>query len=176
MTAGASALAGCAALGEGGDSPETVTATEPNDDGEGTLGELRYLVETEQGDGDLAIELTRMVTGTEGGESYVRAEYDSDATDLNEFVDEVGAFASSYAIYVDAGGEAVENFRVVVNDRYSGQPTSFGIRREWARSYNSGEASANDYLNKIARTFAYPTTTSDGSTNDSNTSTNGTNG
>ncbi|MEE6211111.1 hypothetical protein U3A55_13255 [Salarchaeum sp. III] len=162
--AGASALAGCSSLTGGGRSEETVTATEPNADGTGAVGELRYLIETEQGDNDIGIQLTRMATGTasndEGRFTYVTATYDSTASDRSAFVNEVGVFARSYATYVGAGGEAATDFTVTVEDRYDGQPTSFGIARKWARKYNDGTYSANQYLNAIVSTFAHPTTTS----------------
>lgn len=168
--AGASALAGCSSLtGGDGRSEETVTATQPNADGKGTVGELRYLIETKQGDNDVAIQLTRMATGTASNDeetfTYITATYDSTASDRSEFVNEVGVFARSYATYVGAGGEAAMDFTVTVEDRYDGQPTSFGIAREWARSYNAGDISGNQYIGNIVSTFEQPTTA-----NTSNTS------
>lgn len=168
-TLGASALAGCSSLTGGNGGPETVTATAPNDDGTGSVSELRYLIEHTQDSiqGDFAIPLTAMETGSGDGYTYVKAVYESTATDLDEFVEEVSVFARSYAIYVGAGGDAVTDFTVDVDDRYDGQPKSFGIRREWARRYNSGEKNGNWYINRIAATFAYPTTT--GTENESGT-------
>jgi len=164
--AGASALAGCSSLtGDDGRTERTVTATQPNADGEGTVAELRYLIETEQGDNDFAIPLTRMATGTasndEGAFTYITATYDSTAGDRGEFISEVGVFARSYATYVGAGGEAATDFTVTVEDRYDGQPASFGIAREWARRYNAGEISGNQYIGEIVSTFEQPTTTSE---------------
>lgn len=160
-TLGASALAGCSALPGGDTGPEPVTATAPNNDGTGTLGELRYLIEHKQDsiEGDFAIPLTYMKTDNGDGFTYVKAAYKSKASDLNAFVEEVSVFARSYAIYVGAGGDAVTDFLVNVESRYNGQPKSFGIRRKWARRFNSGEKDANWYINIIAATFAHPTTT-----------------
>ncbi|GAA0652276.1 hypothetical protein [Salarchaeum japonicum] len=167
--AGAGALAGCSSLtGDGGRSEETVTATEPNADGEGTLGELRYLIETKQGENDRAIQLTRMATGTasndDGEFTYVTATYDSQASDRGDFINEVGVFARSYATYVGAGGEAATDFTVTVADGYDGQPSSFGIARAWARRYNAGEMSGNQYIGNIVSTFEETTTGSGANT------------
>jgi len=169
---GASALAGCSSLtGGGGNDERTVTATEPNDDGKGTPGELRYLIETKQGEGDIAIPLSKFVTGTgsaDGEEfTYATVTYDSQAVEHDSksarntrFVEEIGVFARSYAIYVDADGD-VTDFNVNVENRYDGQPERFGIQRKWAHKYNSGEKDQEWYVNAIASTFQYPSTTTD---------------
>lgn len=174
-TLGVSALAGCSALQGSGTEPEPVTATPPNDDGTGSLGELRYLIQHKQDsiEGDFAIPLTYMRTGRGDGYTYVKAAYESTAADSNGFVEEVSVFARSYAIYVGAGGDAVTDFIVNVESRYDGQPTSFGIRREWARKFNSGEKSANWYINMIAATFTRPTTTGTENGSETNSSARG---
>lgn len=180
---GASALAGCSSLiggGGNGSDERTVTATEPNDDGKGTVGELRYLIETKQRDGDIAIPVTKFVTGTgsANGEefTYATATYDSQAVEEDSksarndrFVEEVGVFAHSYAVYVDADGD-VTDFNVNVENRYDGQPERFGIQRKWARKYNSGEKDRSWYVNAIASTFEYPSTTTNESSTTANTS------
>lgn len=152
VIAGTTSLAGCSGTsgssssGEsGGGSGSQITPVTPNDDGKGSPGELRYLLEQK----NIAVEYMAM----QGEE--IRLAYASEATSLNEFVDEVGKIGDRFALYVGYDGPG-SRLTVLVRDRHQGsdwtQAKGFHIKRTWAKQYDEGSMSGRKYLQKMLNT------------------------
>lgn len=96
-------------LGGGGDGTGQITAQEPNDDGEASLGELRYLIESYEGS-DYTVDVTSF---TFDGE-VIDLRYDSGAADRSDYerwrhhLGELGHVAWAFGLYVRSDGPNLE--------------------------------------------------------------------
>lgn len=147
--AGGVLLAGCSAVP--GFGPESVTPEEPNDDGTATLGEIRYLLAENDVEEYERLDVTEMRRDGD----VVRLTYASEATDVNEFVDEVGTITRLYAVYVGNGG-TTDRIEVTVEPNYDDQAEGFHVTSDWARSYDDGSMSGDEIVNRVLGTATYP--------------------
>ena len=100
LAGGAAALAGLAGCLGG----NQVQKSEPDQDGEGTLGELRWILEETHG---------MSVTSMTYSDEVVDLEYESQASDSAESRDEIGQVISSYGLIIESDGPSARHRRPV---------------------------------------------------------------
>ena len=84
-------------------------------------------------------------------------DYITETTTSQARRDEVGRIAQTYANAVAQGYQRAGIDATIYNE--SGRPVaSYRIKRSWAVAYNQGEISAEEYGQRIGRTYESPTT------------------
>lgn len=135
-----------------------ISPSEPNDDGEASLGELHYLLEN-QGDASVNLDVTDFRYFSDEDEIEVtyttRAGSVEDVPPQRQHVREVGHLTRMYAIYVEqdgvegeAKGKRVHAQINEVVERVE-QPDGYYVKREWVEKFNNGEWSANRMINTV---------------------------
>lgn len=147
--AGAGLLGGCSSLPLSG--PTEIEPEEPNDDGSASLGEVRYLLESNDVDEYEQLSVSSMVR--DGDE--IQVTYASDAAHAAEFANEIGTIAAVYGIYVDRGGDT-DRIVVDVETSYENQPEQFHVTTDWVRQYNAGNMSARELVNEVLSAADFP--------------------
>ncbi|WP_267639494.1 hypothetical protein [Haloarchaeobius amylolyticus] len=138
--AAAFGLAGCL----GGDSQ--VEPERPNDDGEGSLGELRWILEEQY---------SMQVTSMTFGDGRVDLTYQSQATSRGESREEIGAVISAYGLIVAHDGPS-EVLRATIEDRFAEQATSYQIQASWVKRWRNGDMSDSLVAQRVFNTRTFP--------------------
>ncbi|WP_435358286.1 hypothetical protein [Haloarchaeobius sp. DFWS5] len=133
-------LAGC--LG----GSEQVEPKEPDGDGSGTLGELRWILEQNH-----EMEITSM-TYEEG---LVDLSYSSTATSRAESRSEIGAVISVYGLIVSSDGPS-EKLRATIEDRFEKQATSYFVQADWVKRWRAGDMSDSLIAQRVFNTREFP--------------------
>ncbi|QRY26359.1 hypothetical protein [Halobacterium sp. BOL4-2] len=116
-----------------------ITSTEPTDDGEATLGELRYFLEDR-----LDVE-TFQYDGTD-----IIIEYLQESKQRSDYVDSVSIVTFEFAAHVELGG-AGEQVTARTVDEFGDTETVYYIQRDWVVEYNQDEdVTDTDLLKKVA--------------------------
>lgn len=119
---------------------------EPNSDGKGTLGELRWILEEQH---QLAV--TSMV---EAGDT-VELTYETRATERAESRQEIGGVISAYGLIVANDGPS-EKLSAEIQGRFEGQATSYHVQAEWVKQWRSGDISDAGVAQRVFNTRQFP--------------------
>lgn len=123
-----------------------IRAREPNSDGEGTLGELRWILEEKHG-----LSVTSMMR--EG--DTVRIAYESDASSRGESRREIGAVISAYGLIVANGGPT-EQLAADIERSFTEQATSYHVQATWVKQWRSGDLSDSGVAQRVFNTRTFP--------------------
>ena len=132
-------LAGCLGSNE-------VEKEEPNQDGTGTLGELRWILEEQH---ELAVTSMTFSDGT------VHLTYGSTATNREESRSEIGEVISAYGLVVESDAPS-ERLAATISDRFEEQSTGYHVEAEWVDRWRSGEMSAAMVAQRVFNTRQFP--------------------
>ena len=142
LAGGAAALAGLAGCLGG----NQVQKSEPNQDGEGPLGELRWILEETHG---------MAVTSMTFSDDVVTLEYESQATDRAESREEIGQVISSYGLIIDSGGPS-ERLEASIADRFAEQAQEYHVEASWVAQWRAGEMSDALVAQRVFNTRQFP--------------------
>jgi hypothetical protein len=126
--------------------PNQIRAQEPNSDGEGTLGELRWILEEKHG---------LSVTGMMREADTVRVAYESDASSRGESRREIGAVISAYGLIVANGGPT-EQLAADIERSFTEQATSYQVQATWVKQWRSGDLSDSGIAQRVFNTRTFP--------------------
>lgn len=119
---------------------------QPNNDGKGTLGELRWILEEEHG-----LAVSSMVREDE----TVRVTYDSNAESRAESREEIGMVISSYGLILAADGPT-EELAATIEDRFEDQAMSYRVQADWVKQWRAGEMSDSVVAQRVFNTRRFP--------------------
>lgn len=139
--AGAGATATFATSGS-----DQVRAQQPNSDGEGTLGELRWILEEKH-----ALSVTSMVRD----EDAVRVTYESGASSRSASRREIGAVISAYGLVVANGGPT-RRLAATIDRSFAEQATSYHVQASWVEQWRSGDMSDSGVAQRVFNTRTFP--------------------
>jgi len=123
-----------------------IRARKPNSDGEGTLGELRWILEEKH-----ALSVTSMVREAD----TVRVAYESDASSRGESRREIGAVISAYGLIVANGGPT-EQLSAEIERSFADQATSYHVQATWVKRWRSGDLSDSGVAQRVFNTRTFP--------------------
>jgi hypothetical protein len=132
----------------------SVKAQEPNDDGEASLGELRYILEN-NGPEHSRLDISRFQYFSDDDNIEItyqtRAGSVDDVPPQRQHVREVGQMARMFAEYVSQNGEDGEVVHAHIENpsEPANQPDGYLVRRGWIKKFNSGKWSPNRTINKV---------------------------
>lgn len=118
----------------------------PNNDGTGTLGELRWILEEKH-----ALAVTSMV---QDGDT-VRVEYESGAASRGESRREIGAVISAYGLIVANDGPT-EKLSANIERAFEEQATSYHVQAKWVKKWRSGDLSDAGVAQRVFNTRQFP--------------------
>jgi hypothetical protein len=119
---------------------------QPNNDGKGTLGELRWILEEEHG-----LRVSSMVRNDE----TVEVTYRSNAESRGESREEIGMVISSYGLILAADGPT-EELAATIEDRFEDQAMSYRVQADWVEQWRAGEMSDSVVAQRVFNTRRYP--------------------
>jgi hypothetical protein len=119
---------------------------QPNNDGKGTLGELRWILEEEHG-----LRVSSMVRNDE----TVEVTYRSNAESRGESREEIGMVISSYGLILAADGPT-EELAATIEDRFEDQAMSYRVQAEWVKEWRAGEMSDSVVAQRVFNTRRFP--------------------
>ena len=123
-----------------------IRAQEPNNDGKGTLGELRWILENRH-----ALSVTSMVREAD----TVRVTYESGASSRSESRREIGAVVSAYGLIVANDGPT-EQLSADIERSFSEQATSYHVQATWVKRWRSGDLSDSGVAQRVFNTRTFP--------------------
>lgn len=124
-------------------SPRTITPQEGDDDNEVTLAEARYYIESR------GVEVTSMV-GTER-DVTIKFEPGEEVAGLEA----IGIIASGYARFV-SDHDTAERCEIESLDEFGEATGTLHIEADWARRFNAGEVTEEEYFVQILETAETP--------------------
>ncbi|WP_257300069.1 hypothetical protein [Haloarchaeobius sp. FL176] len=142
LAGGAAALAGLAGCLGG----NQVQKSEPDQDGEGTLGELRWILEETHG---------MSVTSMTYSDEVVDLEYESQASDSAESRDEIGQVISSYGLIIESDGPSAR-LEASIADRFESQAEEYHVEATWVEQWRAGEMSDALVAQRVFNTRRFP--------------------
>ncbi|WP_256300192.1 hypothetical protein [Haloarchaeobius salinus] len=142
LAGGAAALAGLAGCLGG----NQVQKSEPNQDGEGTLGELRWILEETHG---------MTVTSMTFDDEVVDLEYESSAGDRAESREEIGQVISSYGLIIDSGGPS-SRLEASIAERFPEQAQEYHVEASWVAQWRAGDMTDAVVAQRVFNTRQFP--------------------
>jgi hypothetical protein len=130
-----------------------IQAQEPNSDGKGTLGELRWILEEKH-----ALSVTSMVRE----DDTVRVEYQSAASSRGESRREIGAVISAYGLIVANDGPT-KKLSADIQRSFDEQATSYHVQSTWVKRWRSGDLSDSGVAQRVFNTRQFPKGATSGS-------------
>ncbi|WP_435332685.1 hypothetical protein [Haloarchaeobius sp. TZWWS8] len=125
---------------------DQVESSQPDGDGEGTLGELRWILTEEHG-----MDVTSMTYA----DGLVELSYASQAGTSAESRSEIGLVISAYGLIVDHGGPS-ERLDVTIEDRFESQATSYHVEASWVKQWRNGDMSDSLVAQRVFNTRTFP--------------------
>lgn len=148
---------GYALLGDDGGGGQSISATEPDDDGEASLAELHYILEN-SGPENARVNVTgfRYYEGDDVIEITYESSADSSDDVSQQHLRELEQVMFMFAEYVrqdgNNGDEQGSVLRATISNPAPSQAEGYEIRREWVRKYNADEWSGSRTLSVIVET------------------------
>ncbi|NHN40703.1 hypothetical protein G9C85_03510 [Halorubellus sp. JP-L1] len=125
---------------------DEVRKVEPNSDGKGTLGELRWILEEKH-----ALAVTSMVRD----DDTVRLAYESAASSSSESRREIGAVISAYGLIVANDGPT-KTLSADIARAFEDQATNYHVQATWVKKWRSGDLSNAGVAQRVFNTRTFP--------------------